>query len=81
MENENAFQRMINVRAQGLPEEIERNVVHQASTFSVFSRVVELFGPNALNVASRYICGHTDCNNQGPQTGLDEDVPFWRVKP
>lgn len=78
---ENPFQRMVDRHADKLPDFIEHNVVHQVNTFSVFSRVVELFGPNALNVASRYICGHTDCDNMGPQTNLDEDVPFWRVRP
>ena len=78
---ENPLQSMVDGYERKLPDFIEHNVVHQASTFSVFSRVVELFGPNALNVASRYICGHTDCDNQGPQINLEEDVPFWRVKP
>lgn len=82
MKDENSLQRMMNGHAKALPEEIERSIVHQASTFCVFGRVVELFGPNALNIASRYICGHTDCNDrQGPQVGLEEEAPFWRVKP
>ncbi len=81
MENENSLQRMMNGRAKGLPEEIEHNIVHQAGTFSVFSRVVELFGPNALDIASSYICGHIECDPKGPKCAVDEEVPFWRVKP
>lgn len=82
MKEENSLQRMMNRHAQALPEGIERSVIHQASTFCVFGQVVELFGPSALNVVSRYICGHPDCHDtQGPQVGLDEEVPFWRVKP
>jgi len=78
---ENVFTRMMRDMEDRLPEEIEHHLVHQAGTFSVFSRVVELFGPNALNIASRYICGHPDCSPGGPQGALEDDVPFWRVKP
>lgn len=81
MENENSFQRMMNNRAKGLPEEIEHHVVHQVTTFSIFGRVMELFGPNALDVASSYICGHIECDPKGPKGDLDSEVPFWRVKP
>ncbi len=81
MNKENSLQRMMNGHADKLPGDLEHSVVHQANTFSVFSRVVELFGPNALNIASRYICGHTDCSSQGPQIDLNENVPFWRVRP
>ncbi len=81
MEKENSFQRMMNVHAQGLPEEIERNIVHHVDTFSTFGRVMELFGPNALDVASSYICGHIGCDPKGPKGNLDGEVPFWRVKP
>lgn len=81
MENDNVFQRMQRSNEDRLPQEIEQFLVHQAGTFSIFSRVVELYGPNALDIASRYICGHTDCHSAGPQGDLDEEVPFWRVKP
>lgn len=81
MENENVFQRMQRDQEKRLPHEIEQHLLHQVGTFSIFSRVVELYGPNALDIASRYICGHPDCNAAGPQGDLEEDVPFWRVKP
>ncbi|MEO6037120.1 MAG: hypothetical protein ABIQ93_01825 [Saprospiraceae bacterium] len=71
---------MLRPHEERLPKEIEQHLIHQAGTFSIFSRVVELYGPNALDIASRYICGHPDCN-AGPQGDLEEDVPFWRLKP
>ncbi len=80
-EKDNVFTRMLRIHEDKLPEEIEKHVIHQVGTFSVFSRVVELYGPNALDIASRFICGHPDCSSQGPQGDLEDDVPFWRVKP
>ena len=77
--NDNAFTRMMGSYEEKLPEEIEKHLVHQAGTFSVFGRVVELYGPNALDIASRFICGHPDCS--GPQGDLEEDLPFWRIRP
>jgi|GEM_PF-5313938 len=81
MGNENSLQRMMNGHAVGLPDDIERNVVHQIGTFSLFGRVMELFGPHALKVASSYICGHIECDPKGPKINLDDEMPFWRVKP
>ena len=76
----NVFSRMQDEIENRLPDDIEKNLLHQAGTFSVFSRVVELYGPNALDIASRFICGHPDCNPGGPQSALEDDVPFWRIK-
>ncbi len=76
---DNAFTRIQRGYEDRLPPEIETHLTHQVGTFSVFSRVVELYGPNALDIASRFICGHPECN--GPQGALEEDLPFWRIRP
>ncbi len=81
MGTKNSLQCMMDGRSEQLPTEIEHRVVQQIDTFCLFSRVIELFGPNALHVVSRYICAHNGCDSQGPQTDVDEDVPYWRIRP
>lgn len=81
MKKENSLQRMMDDRANWLPDEIENHIIHQVDTFSVFGRVMELFGSNALDIASSYICGHVASEPKGPRCAVDEEVPFWRVKP
>lgn len=75
--------------------EMERHIEKQARTFSVFSKVVELFVPNALDTAAKIIGGDNDLPNRihqapahgpsddpGGQRGADDDSqPNWRRKP
>jgi hypothetical protein len=66
-----------------LPPEIEARVLHQARTFATFGKVVELYVPNALGAVAMMISGeaNTRPDPKGPDTGMEDDVPFWRIPP
>lgn len=78
---DNTWQRMQDDLESRLPVDIEFRVVQQASAFSVFGKVVELFVPNALETAARLIGGDGQPGNQGGTRGTTDEEPDWRKKP
>ena len=83
-QHNNSFKDLENRLGAGLPPELERQVSSQATNFSVFGRVVELFMPNALQTVAHLIGG----DNSGPDSGVHagrrpapDEWPDWRTPP
>ncbi len=99
MEDRNSFRKIMHGRecdvCPDIINEMERHIEKQARTFSVFSKVVELFVPNALDTAAKIIGGDNDLphrNNQAPANGPSDESggqrgaaaqpqASWRQKP
>ena len=99
MEDRNSFRKIMHGRESGVcPDiinEMERHIEKQARTFSVFSKVVELFVPNALDTAAKITGGDNDLTHRnnpatangpsdesGGQRGFDaQPQANWRQKP
>lgn len=74
---DNNLKRLQAQREAMLPPDIEPRVTHQVHTFSFFSKVVELFVPNALDTATRMVGGEA-IPPSGPGT---TDPDAWRRSP
>lgn len=101
MEDRNSFREIMHGRESNvcpnIINEMERHIEKQAKTFSVLSKVVELFVPNALDTAAKIIGGDNDLANpmyQKPAGNGPSDEPgghrgqtsiepndVWRRKP
>ncbi len=83
-EYNNSFKQLEAMWEAGLPPELERQVSSQATNFSVFGRVVELFMPNALQTVAHLIGGDNsspdDTFSSGRRPAPDE-WPDWRTPP
>jgi hypothetical protein len=94
MEDRNSFREIMRERecsvCPDIINEMERHIEKQAKTFSVLSKVVELFVPNALDTAARIIGGDNDTMHRpggpsdepGGSRGMGPHAQAgWRKKP